>query len=73
MFIEIALEDLEPTTLMAGRCLVAVLFLVPLVAAQRKLGLLRRAGWRAYALGIVNSAVRSIRTASAISRRRAST
>ena len=34
MFIEIALDDLEPTTLMAGRLLVASVVLVSLMAAQ---------------------------------------
>jgi len=57
MFIEIALDDLEPTTLMAGRCLIAVVFLLALMASQRRLGALRGAGWRVYALGIVNSAL----------------
>jgi drug/metabolite transporter (DMT)-like permease len=57
MFIEIALDDLEPTTLMAGRLLVASLVLVALMAARGILGRLRRAGWRAFALGVINSAV----------------
>ena len=57
MFIEIALDDLEPTTLMAGRCVVAVLFLLAIMAARRTLAALRTAGWRAYALGVINSAV----------------
>ena len=57
MFIEIALEDLEPTTLMAGRCVVAVLFLLSLMAATGRLRRLREPGWRAYALGVINSAV----------------
>ena len=45
MFIEIALDDLEPTTLMAGRLLVASLVLTSLMAARGMLGRLRRAGW----------------------------
>jgi drug/metabolite transporter (DMT)-like permease len=57
MFIEIALEDLEPTTLMAGRCVIAVLFLVAIMGYQGKLARLRGAGWRAYALGLINSAL----------------
>jgi drug/metabolite transporter (DMT)-like permease len=57
MFIEIALRDLEPTTLMAGRCVVAVLFLLGLMAARGRLRLLRTAGWRAFALGVINSAL----------------
>ena len=57
MFIEIALDDLEPTTLMAGRLLVASVVLVSLMAARGMLGRLRRAGWRAFALGIINSAL----------------
>ena len=57
MFIEIALDDLEPTTLMAGRLVVASLVLISLMAARGILGRLRRAGWRAFALGVINSAV----------------
>jgi drug/metabolite transporter (DMT)-like permease len=57
MFIEIALRDLEPTTLMAGRLVIASLFLVGLMAARGILRRLGRAGWRAFALGIINSAV----------------
>ena len=57
MFIEVALEDLEPTTLMAARILVAVVFLVGLMVAQRNLRRLRQAGWQAFALGVINSAV----------------
>src|SRR5918996_312010 len=56
MFIEIALRDLEPTTLMAGRLVIASTFLVGLMAARGILGRLGRAGWRAFALGIINSA-----------------
>ncbi len=57
MFIEIALRDLEPTTLMAGRLVIASLFLVALMASRGLLRRLGRAGWRAFALGVVNSAV----------------
>jgi drug/metabolite transporter (DMT)-like permease len=57
MFIEIALDDLEPTTLMAGRLVVASLVLMSLMAARGIIGRLRRAGWRAFALGVINSAV----------------
>ena len=57
MFIEIALDDLEPTTLMAGRLLIASIVLTSLMAARGMLGRLLRAGWRAFALGIINSAV----------------
>ena len=56
MFIEIALDDFEPTTLMAGRLLVASLVLTALMAARGTLGRLRRAGRRAFALGVINSA-----------------
>ena len=45
MFIEIALDDLEPTTLMAGRLLVAsVVLVLACMAARGMLGRLRRAG-----------------------------
>ena len=57
MFIEIALDDLEPTTLMAGRCLVATAFLLSLMLVTGALGRLRRAGWRVFALGVINSAL----------------
>jgi drug/metabolite transporter (DMT)-like permease len=57
MFIEIALDDLEPTTLMAGRCLVAMTFLLGLMAFTGALGKLLRAGWPAFALGVINSAL----------------
>jgi drug/metabolite transporter (DMT)-like permease len=57
MFIEIALEDLEPTTLMAGRCLVAVVFLLAVMIATGAVGRLRSAGWFVVALGIINSAL----------------
>lgn len=57
MFIEIALDDFEPTTLMAGRLLIASLVLTSLMAARGILGRLRQAGWRAFALGVINSAI----------------
>jgi drug/metabolite transporter (DMT)-like permease len=57
MFIEIALEDLEPTTLMAGRCVVAAIFLLGLMAAQGKLARLRNVRRRAWGLGVINSAL----------------
>lgn len=57
MFIEIALRDLEPTTLMAGRLVIASLFLLGLMAARGMLPRLRKAGRRAFALGVVNSAL----------------
>jgi drug/metabolite transporter (DMT)-like permease len=57
MFIEIALDDLEPTTLMAGRCLVATLFLLSIMVFTGALGKLRRAGRPAFALGVINSAL----------------
>ena len=57
MFIEIALDDLAPTTLMAGRVVVASLMLVGLMAARGTIQRLRVAGWRAFALGIINSAL----------------
>ena len=57
MFIEIALRDLEPTTLMAGRLLIASVFLVGLMAVRGVLRRLGRAGWRAFALGLINSAL----------------
>jgi drug/metabolite transporter (DMT)-like permease len=57
MFIEIALDDFEPTTMMLGRVVVAALVLLGLMTARGLLGRLRRAGWRAYALGVINSAV----------------
>jgi drug/metabolite transporter (DMT)-like permease len=56
MFIEIALEDLEPTTLMAGRIVVALVMLVTLMAVNGTLSRLRAAGRGAFALGVINSA-----------------
>jgi drug/metabolite transporter (DMT)-like permease len=61
MFIEVALEDLAPTTLMFLRLLVAALLLLAFTAVRRGLrgGLadLRSAGLGAFALGIVNTAL----------------
>ena len=51
------LDDLEPTTLMAGRCLVATLFLLSIMVFTGALGKLRRAGRPAFALGVINSAL----------------
>ena len=56
LFIEIALRDLEPTTLMAGRLVIATIFLGTLMAVRGILGRLRRAGWRVFALGVIDSA-----------------
>lgn len=57
MFIEIALEDLAPTTLMAGRLVIASAMLVTLMAIRGTLARLRRAGWKVFALGLINSAI----------------
>jgi drug/metabolite transporter (DMT)-like permease len=57
MFIEIALRDLEPTTMMALRLVIAVAFIGGLMAVRGTLGRLRRARRRAFALGVINSAV----------------
>lgn len=57
MFIEIALRDLEPTTMMAARLVIASVFLLGLMAARGLLPRLLRAGKRAFALGLVNSAL----------------
>ena len=57
MFIEIALRDLEPTTLMAGRLVIAAVFLVGLMAWRGLLGRLARVGRRVFALGLINSAL----------------
>jgi drug/metabolite transporter (DMT)-like permease len=61
MFIEIALEDLEPTTLMAARIGISAICLVAAILAMRgpRAGLreLRDAGLPAYALGVTNSAI----------------
>lgn len=57
MFIEIALRDLEPTTLMAGRLVIAAVFLVGLMAWRGLLGRLASVGRRVFALGLINSAL----------------
>ena len=61
MFIELALEDLEPTTLMAARLLLAAVALMTLLAFRRGLAAavrdLRAAGWPAFALGVINAAI----------------
>ena len=57
MFIEIALRDLEPTTLMAARLVIAVVFIAALMLVRGTLGRLRGAGRRAFTLGVINSAV----------------
>jgi drug/metabolite transporter (DMT)-like permease len=61
MFIEIALDDLEPTTLMAARVALAALGLVSIMLARRGVGRtladLRAAGWIGFALGVINSAL----------------
>jgi drug/metabolite transporter (DMT)-like permease len=57
MFIEIALDDFEPTTLMAGRCLVATVFLLSIMVFTGTAGRLRAAGWPVFALGVINSAM----------------
>jgi drug/metabolite transporter (DMT)-like permease len=57
LFIEIALRGLEPTTMMALRLVIAVAFLGTLMAVRGILGRLRTAGWRAFALGVINSAL----------------
>lgn len=56
MFIEIALRDLEPTTLMGARLVIAVLFLGGLMAVRGILGRLRGIRPRVFALGVINSA-----------------
>ena len=57
MFIEVALRDLEPTTLMGARLLIAVAFLGGLMAVRGTLGRLRGISWRVFALGVINSAL----------------
>jgi drug/metabolite transporter (DMT)-like permease len=61
MFIEVALDDLAPTTLMFLRLLVAAMLLLAFTAFRRGVrgGLadLRSAGLGAFALGIVNTAL----------------
>jgi drug/metabolite transporter (DMT)-like permease len=57
MFIEVALEDLEPATLMAARVLIAAAALLTMLAVRGSLASLRRAGWQGFALGLINSAL----------------
>ena len=57
MFIEIALRDLEPTTLMGARLVIASAFLLALMAVRGTLPRLRRVGWAPFALGLINSAL----------------
>jgi drug/metabolite transporter (DMT)-like permease len=57
MFIEVALEDLEPATLMAARVLIAAAALLTILAVRGSLASLRRAGWQGFALGLINSAL----------------
>ncbi|MEX2211838.1 MAG: DMT family transporter [Gaiellaceae bacterium] len=57
LFIKVAVEDIEPAPMMFFRLALAALLLLPLVAAQGKLGEVRRA-WRAgLILGVVNGAI----------------
>ena len=57
MFIEIALEDFEPTALMTGRLAISAVALLGLMAVQGTLARLRHVGWQGYALGVINSAL----------------
>jgi drug/metabolite transporter (DMT)-like permease len=61
MFIKVADRELEPTTLMSGRILIASLVLFGLLVARlgsrRALSELRGVGFEAYALGVVNAAI----------------
>jgi drug/metabolite transporter (DMT)-like permease len=57
MFIEIGLDGFEPVTLMTLRVLLAALLLVALMAVRGTLRRLRTAGWKAYAVGVINSAI----------------
>ncbi|MBD0329521.1 MAG: DMT family transporter [Thermoleophilia bacterium] len=61
MFIELALEDLAPTTLMAARIVISAVCLVGAIVAMRGVGgavhELRGAGLGAYGLGVINSAI----------------
>ncbi len=57
LFIKVAVEDIEPAAMMFFRLAVAALLLLPVVAAQGRLGEVARA-WRAgLVLGVVNGAV----------------
>lgn len=61
MFIELALEDLAPTTLMAARVAIAAVALAALLAATRGVARafadVRRAGRAGLALGVINNAI----------------
>ena len=61
MFIEVALEDLAPTTLMAARVALAWVVLAGLLVARRGLARgvqdVRDAGWAGLGLGVINNAV----------------
>jgi drug/metabolite transporter (DMT)-like permease len=61
LFIEIALEDIEPTTMMALRLLFGAVALVPILAAmrgaRRAVADLRSAGRALWVLGAVNAAL----------------
>jgi drug/metabolite transporter (DMT)-like permease len=61
MFIEVAVDEMEPTVIMALRLVLAALVLVPFLVlqegAQVALDDLRRAGWGLVFLGFVNAAL----------------
>jgi drug/metabolite transporter (DMT)-like permease len=61
LFIEVALDDIEPTTMMALRLFFGASALVPILMAQRgarrAVGDLRAAGRPLWVLGVVNAAV----------------
>ena len=61
MFIDVALRDVEPTTLMASRLLLAAVILLPLLmlqlGARSALRALRREAWGGSVLGIVAAAL----------------
>jgi drug/metabolite transporter (DMT)-like permease len=61
LFIEIALDELEPTTMMALRLFFGAVALVPILVAQRgarrAAGDLRAAGRSLFVLGVVNAAL----------------
>src|ERR671931_870553 len=61
MFIKVADRELEPTTLMAARILLAAVILFGILAARcgtaRAATRLRRAGWAPLLLGVVNAAL----------------
>ena len=61
MFIDVALRNVEPTTLMASRLLLAAVILLPLLmlqlGARSALRALRREAWGGFVLGIVAAAL----------------